>query len=326
MNFTLSVFQYQMVTASMAGALAIMLGSAAYFFVVRNTLTLKNQNPVILAGVVSGIAGFHYLRVLSSWTSAFTFTNGKYVGNGTPFFHGYRYADWIITVPILVVQLVLVLNLDAKVQRSMALRLGAAAALMVALGFPGEVATDTTKKMIFWGLGFIPFAYLVYTLWVEMGQSLRRQPEEVATTVSNARLTLVTTWMFYPIVFLFPVLGLTSGMGESMRQIGYSVADVLAKPGYGLLILAVATLKSKAERAAELESTDEDALPILPSMPTMPAMPAMPAASVAVQPVFQPAAGVPVSQTLTMPPLTPRDMPRPNAPQGTQPPSSQRLY
>lgn len=323
MNFTLSVFQYQMVTASMAGALAIMLGSAAYFFIIRNTLTLKNQNPVILAGVVSGIAGFHYLRVLSSWTSAFTFTNGKYVGNGTPFFHGYRYADWIITVPILVVQLVLVLNLDAKAQRSMALRLGAAAALMVALGFPGEVATDTTKKLIFWGLGFIPFAYLVYTLWMEMGQSLRRQPEEVASTVSNARLTLVTTWMFYPIVFLFPILGLTSGTSESMRQIGYSLADVLAKPGYGLLILAVAVIKSKAERAAEVDATDEDALPMLPSMPGMPAMPAAP---VSAQPVFPSAAGIPVSQTLTMPPLTPRDMPRPNAPQGTQPPSSQRLY
>jgi bacteriorhodopsin len=326
MNFTLSVFQYQLVTASMAGALAIMLGSAVYFLMVRESLTMTNRRPVVLGAVVSGIAGFHYLRLLASWTSAFTFKNGAYVGIGTPFFHGYRYADWIITVPILVVQLVLVLNLDAKVQRSMALRLGAAAALMVALGFPGEVATDTTKKMIFWGLGFIPFAYLVYTLWVEMGQSLRRQPEEVASTVSNARLTLVTTWMFYPIVFLFPVLGLTSAMGESMRQVGYSIADVLAKPGYGLLILAVATLKSKAERAAELEATDEVGVPILPSMPAMPLMPAMPAASIAAQPVFQPAAGVPVSQTLTMPPLTPRDMPRPNAPQGTQPPSSQRLY
>ena len=323
MNFTLSVFQYQLVTASMAGALAIMLASAVYFLMVRESLTMKNRHPVVLGAVVSGIAGFHYLRVLASWTSAFTFKNGAYVGNGTPFFHGYRYADWLITVPILVVQLVLVLNLEAKAQRSMALRLAAAAGLMVALGFPGEVATDTTKKMIFWGLGFIPFAYLVYTLWVEMGQSLRRQPEEVATTVSNARLTLVTTWMFYPIVFLFPVLGLTSGMSESMRQVGYSLADVLAKPGYGLLILAVATLKSKAERAAELEAKAEDALPILPAMPFMPAMPA---ASVAAQPVFQPAAGVPVSQMLTMPPLTPRDMPRPNAPQGTQPPSSQRLY
>lgn len=323
MNFTLSVFQYQLVTASMAGALAIMLASAVYFLMVRESLTMKNRHPVVLGAVVSGIAGFHYLRVLASWTSAFTFKNGAYVGNGTPFFHGYRYADWLITVPILVVQLVLVLNLEAKAQRSMAFRLAAAAVLMVALGFPGEVATDTTKKMIFWGLGFIPFAYLVYTLWVEMGQSLRRQPEEVAATLSNARLTLVTTWMFYPIVFLFPVLGLTSGMGESMRQVGYSIADVLAKPGYGLLILAVATLKSKAERAAELESKDEAALPILPSMP---ALLAMPAAAVAAQPVFQSAAGVPVSQTLTMPPLTPRDMPRSNAPQGNQPPSTQRLY
>jgi bacteriorhodopsin len=325
MNFTLSVFQYQLVTASMAGALAIMLASAVYFLMVRESLTMKNRHPVVLGAVVSGISGFHYLRVLASWTSAFTFKNGAYVGNGTPFFHGYRYADWLITVPILVVQLVLVLNLEAKAQRSMALRLAAAAALMVALGFPGEIATDTTKKMIFWGLGFIPFAYLVYTLWVEMGQSLRRQPAEVATVVSNARLTLVTTWMFYPIVFLFPVLGLTSAMGESMRQVGYSVADVLAKPGYGLLILAVATLKSKAERAAEL-ANDEDGLASLPTMPAMPIMPVMPAASIAAQPVFQPASGVPVSQTLTMPPLTPRDMPRHNAPQGAQPPSSQRLY
>jgi bacteriorhodopsin len=320
MNFTLSVFQYQLVTASMAGALAVMLGSAIYFVVMRESLTLKNRHAVVLGAVVSAIAAFHYVRLLAAWTSAFTFRDGAYVGNGTPFFRGYRYVDWLITVPILIVQLVLVLNLEAKAQRSMALRLAAAAMLMVAIGFPGELATDTTRKLTFLGLGFIPFAYIAYTLWFEMGQSLRRQPPEVATIVSNTRLTLATTWMFYPILFVFPVLGLSSAMSESMRQIGYSIADVLAKPVYGLLILAIALRKSKSERSGGMKTTDENALSILPAMPVMPV------ASDGAQPVFQQATGVPVSQTLTMPPLTPRDMARPSAPQGTQPPSSQRLY
>jgi len=58
-------------------------------------------------------------------------------------------------------------------------------------------------------------------------------------------IILVGTWLVYPIAYLFPIVfGSDSSMAETVRQVGYSVADLLAKPVYGLAILAVAKLRT----------------------------------------------------------------------------------
>jgi bacteriorhodopsin len=78
-----------------------------------------------------------------------------------------------------------------------------------------------------------------------------RESAGVAKGIRLAAILLLVAWLVYPIAYLFPILfGESSDMAETVRQVGYSVADLLAKPVYGLAILAVAKLRTAEEEPA----------------------------------------------------------------------------
>jgi len=84
---------------------------------------------------------------------------------------------------------------------------------------------------------------------------LDRQPEGVAATVSRLRLLLVATWGVYPISY---ILGMNPATDMSVAaqqfvgvQVGYTIADILAKCVFGLTILKIARMKSIAEGMKE---------------------------------------------------------------------------
>ena len=244
---TLTIEQYDLVFALMSGAGVCLAGAFVYFILIRTTISPRYHPAMAVGAVVVGIAALHYLRIVSAWTAAYTFGDGTWVATDQPFPNGLRYVDWLVTVPLLLSQLVLVLRLERDEANRLMRRLMIAAALMIALGYPGEVSTDTAVKVGFWVAGCIPFAYIIFLLWGELSRALFRYSDEVALAVSKARLLLVSSWMVYPIAFLFPVLGLDSAMGEVARQGLYSVADVVAKVGFGLLIYRVARLLTDEE-------------------------------------------------------------------------------
>ena len=64
---------------------------------------------------------------------------------------------------------------------------------------------------------------------------------------------LIATWGVYPISYLLPVIMGSDADGAGAfvgRQIGYTVADVLAKCLFGLTIYKIARLKSAADDPA----------------------------------------------------------------------------
>jgi bacteriorhodopsin len=167
---------------------------------------------------------------------------------GQSFNEGYRYVDWLLTVPLLLTELVIVLALAKKLQTSLLMRLIPASALMIALGYPGEISADITTRNIWGLLSTIPFLYILYVLFVELTKSLDRQPESVRATVSQMRILLFATWGVYPIAYILPIyFPGTGASGWVGMQIGYSLADILAKCLYGLLIYKIARLKSFAD-------------------------------------------------------------------------------
>ncbi|NDJ60239.1 MAG: bacteriorhodopsin, partial [Chloroflexi bacterium] len=201
-----------------------------------------------MSALVVAVAGYHYLRIFESWSGAFQLDieTGTYLAVGQ-FNDAYRYVDWLLTVPLLVAELVAVLGLSRRQSSSLTFRLAIAAALMVILGYPGEIAADNGTRALFGFLSSIPFVYIVYVLFTELGGAIQRQPEEARVLVRNTRLLLLATWGFYPIVYMLPFLGEVTGTTFVGVQVGYAIADVAAKCGYGLLIYAIARAKTRAE-------------------------------------------------------------------------------
>jgi bacteriorhodopsin len=80
-------------------------------------------------------------------------------------------------------------------------------------------------------------------------KSIAAQPPSVRELVSNARWLTVISWCFYPIVFVFPMIGFTGGGATTAVQLGYTVADIVAKVMFGVFIYLIAARKSELDYA-----------------------------------------------------------------------------
>jgi bacteriorhodopsin len=68
--------------------------------------------------------------------------------------------------------------------------------------------------------------------------------------VKNIRLLTLATWGFYPITYCLPYFGIDPSASVVGIQMGYAIADILAKCGYGVMIYNIAKLKTEADNAA----------------------------------------------------------------------------
>lgn len=166
---------------------------------------------------------------------------------GQAFNDAYRYVDWLLTVPLLLIELVLVMRLSSEETVSKSTRLGLAAALMIILGYPGEVAASNGTRVLFGALSSIPFLYIVYELYRGLGEAIERQPVGVRGLVKQARLLTFASWGFYPLVYMIPYTSFSGPTVETAVQIGYTVADIVAKAGLGIMIYIIAVRKSAIE-------------------------------------------------------------------------------
>lgn len=257
--------QFDTVYNLLSLVIASQLFTALYLMVVQPRVLARYRQALVVSAIVCGIAAYHYFRIFNSFTEAFVSdaVGGKGIYSqavGHSFNEGYRYVDWLLTVPLLLVELVVVLTLTKVLRASLLRRLIPAAILMIALGYPGELSSGITRH-VFGLLSTIPFAYILYVLFVQLTKSLDNQPAAVRRTVSRMRILLLATWGVYPIAYLIPLLGFDSAGAWVGKQAGYSVADIAAKALYGLLIFKIARLKSFADdpEFALVEGSHEEA-------------------------------------------------------------------
>ena len=250
----LSFFQYHLVYNMLSLTIAVMLASGVYFIATRRHVDPDFRPALVVSALVVFIAAYHYFRIFHSWTGAFELTGGaggmarvgEYVpSGGEPFNEAYRYADWLVTVPLLLVELLMVLR--HRESGGLMAKLVFATVLMLGLGYVGEISAETTPRLIWGTLSTIPFVYIVAKLWNLLSEEQREQSGEAAALAGNMRYLLVFAWGWYPIVYLFPVLGLTGASTVVSVQVGYSIADMVAKAGWGLMIHAIAVEKSSVE-------------------------------------------------------------------------------
>lgn len=257
---TLSIGEYSLVYNLFSFTFATMFASFIYFVLVRPQVAPQYRGALAMSAIVVAVAGYHYFRIFESWSSAYVLENGQYIASGQPFNDAYRYVDWLLTVPLLVAELVAVLGLSRSQTLGMTFRLATAAALMIILGYPGEIAADNGTRALWGTLSTIPFLYIVYVLFTQLGASMERQPAEAKVLIRNTRLLLLATWGFYPIVYMIPFIGTVGASVLVAVQVGYCIADVAAKCGYGLMIYSIA--KAKTESTAEAMPTGAPAMAV----------------------------------------------------------------
>lgn len=244
---TLTGGEYTLVYNAFSFTFAAMFASFLFFVLSRGQIAPAYRSALTMSALVVAIAGYHYFRIFESWGAAFVIDEaGNYVASGAPFNDAYRYIDWLLTVPLLVAELVAVMKLG-KGSGALTFRLATAAALMVILGYPGEISTDMGTRALWGAISTVPFVYILWVLFRELGPAIDRQTGQAKVLLRNIRLLLLATWGFYPIVYLLPILGVEPTSALVAVQIGYCIADVAAKCGYGIMIYAIAREKSIAD-------------------------------------------------------------------------------
>ncbi|MEQ8403471.1 MAG: bacteriorhodopsin-like [Oceanicaulis sp.] len=247
-----TLFQYNLVYNALSFTLATFAAATLFFWLQRSQVGPNYKLALTISGLVTFIAAYHYFRMYESWTQTFEVADGAIALTGEAYNRAYRYVDWFLTVPLLVIELILVMRLSQSETIKKGALLGGAAALMILLGYPGEVQDEINTARFVWGaLSMIPFLYIVYSLVVGLSKSIDEQPEAVKGLVSTARWIIIATWSFYPVVYFLPfIIPMDSGAAFATVEIGYTIADITAKAVFGLIIYVIAVRKAEAEGEA----------------------------------------------------------------------------
>merc|ERR1712024_408395 len=132
------------------------MGATTMYLWFRASTGVKEQykSAVYISGLVTFIAAYHYIRIFNSWVDAYEYSTAHHdpQQTGVPFNDAYRYMDWLLTVPLLLIEILLVMKLSEEEYSSKAWALGLGSDLMIVSGYYGElVATgDLTPRWICW--------------------------------------------------------------------------------------------------------------------------------------------------------------------------------
>jgi bacteriorhodopsin len=256
----LSYTQYWLVFNVLSLAVAVMGASGIFFLMARSYVAPKYHIALYLSALVVFIACYHYFRIFESWKEAYMLqaSTQTYVPSGKPFNDFYRYADWIITVPLLLTELIYVMALPRAKTNSLITRLVIAAVIMLVLGYPGEIERENmTMRGVWFVLSCIPFVYILYVLYGELGRTIAEAKFSPRTNqlIGATRTLLLVSWLFYPLAYLAPMVGIGGAAGEVGLQIGYSLADLTAKPLFGVFLYLIAREKTLSEEPAYAAQT-----------------------------------------------------------------------
>jgi len=264
--YVMSDTQFQSVYNFLSFSLASMMATTLYLWFRASAVKDKYKSAVIISGLVTFIAAYHYFRIFNSWVDAYTYdipTVNELVviwsGNenvtkpvapaltGVPFNDAYRYMDWLLTVPLLLIEILLVMNISEEEYSKKAWLLGVGSALMIASGYYGEltISGDLTPRGICWALSMCFFLYIVYELLIGLSAATASEADPViAGKIRVAQIMTVISWCTYPIVYLFPFFKIAAASAVVSIQIGYCCSDIISKCGVGLVIYQITYAKS----------------------------------------------------------------------------------
>jgi len=156
-----------------------------------------------------------------------------------------RYIDWLLTVPLLMVEFYLVLGAVTKVPTRVFWKLLLGSIAMLAFGFAGE--TGMMNVSLAFILAMAGWAFIVWEIF-------KGEASQINASLSNANVQKAYKWMLicvtvgwsiYPIGYYFGYMG--GGADAATLNIVYNLADFINKIGFGVIIWAAAVADSDSK-------------------------------------------------------------------------------
>ena len=240
--------QHAMVGHVLAIALGAHVVGFVYFLHARERLAPRYRMATVLSMAVMAASGLLFLRLAGSWDAAFVQEGAAMVPTGNRFDGGLRYVNWLVTVPVLLLQVLFAFDLPRSQVLKLRTVLVASGVAMVALGYVGQFRLGRDDA---WALGWgtastVPFVVLLVVLIPLLRSQADRLPAEAGTTMRHLVWVYLFFWGLYPIGYLVPVVSFTAE-AVVLSQALFTAADVGSKVLYGVLLAKVLRLRSAAD-------------------------------------------------------------------------------
>ena len=211
---------------------AAMLAATAFFFLERSSVNNKWKTSLTVAGLVTGIAFWHYLYMRGMWIET---------GDSPTV---YRYIDWLLTVPLQVVEFYLILAAVTAVRSAIFFKLLISSLVMLIAGYVGEAGLAPVLPAFV--IGVAAWLYIIYEIFAgETAQANSASGNAASQTAFSAMKWILTVgWAIYPIGYFLGYLG--SGVDAASLNLVYNLADFVNKILFGLVIFVAATKDSNA--------------------------------------------------------------------------------
>lgn len=209
-------------------ATAMMLASTVFFLVERNNVPEKWKTSMTVAALVTGVAWYHYTYMREHWV----------ITGESPLV--LRYIDWLITVPLQVVEFYLILAAIGVGTAIMFQRLLGASIVMLVAGYFGEsgawdVFGDSSTE-IWFVIGMLGWAWILYELHGgEVGAAAESGSAGVQYGFNAMKWIVTVGWAIYPLGYMMGN-GFFDGMGTDDMNILYNIADLVNKTAFGMMI------------------------------------------------------------------------------------------
>jgi len=203
--------------------ISMALAASTIFFLMESMrIGGKWATSLTVSALVTFIAAFHYMYMREVWVST----------GATP--TDFRYIDWLLTVPLLMIEFYLILAAIAKVSGGIFWRLLIGTLVMLVPGYMGEAGY--LNPTLGFGIGMLGWLFILYEIFFGEASKVAatQAPPAVQTAYMLMKWTVTVGWAIYPIGYFFGYLAGGTDMGT--LNIVYNLADVLNKIAFGLFI------------------------------------------------------------------------------------------
>jgi len=209
-----------------------MIATTVFFFAERGTVAASWRTSISVAGLVTGVAFIHYMYMREVWVMT---------GDSPTV---YRYIDWLITVPLQMIEFYLILVAVRKANSGIFWRLLIGSFVMLIGGYLGEAGF--INALLGFIIGMAGWFYILYEVFSgEAGKAAAKSGNKGLSTAFGAMRMIVTIgWAIYPLGYVFGYL--TGGVDANSLNVIYNLADFINKIAFGLVIWAAAMQNTSA--------------------------------------------------------------------------------